>query len=247
MNKVEDEKERIKRENEAVVAKLQQLIKVAYEGSGVIVEIIDKETGEARRSNLFKAKEDITENVVKEIADSVDKGLAAGSVEYANLVKQLAEELSDEQLEDTAYIKSLLCGQLPDWDGEGWYDLLVAVKQKKHQAEHEEKTAEAIFNEMPYFAQAAAETAVVYIIEAARKKELFKGNKAADQQADILWSMFRCMRLDVKDAAKNISRKIEEQGFIWCRRNCLINYIKELREAAWKHGNVIRLRTKELR
>lgn len=193
-----------------------------------------------------KAREIIAESVAKEVVESIGEDLAGALVEYANLVKQLAEELNDEQLEDSDYIKNLLSDQLPNWDWEDWYDLLVAVRKKKRQKEHEEKTAEVIYNEMPYFAQEAAERAVSYIVEAARNNELFKANKAADQQADILWTMFYCMGVDIKMAAKNIGKKIEEQGFIWGKGKYLIAYIEELREIQWENdGEVTKLRTKE--
>ena len=59
-----------------------------------------------------KAREIIAENVAKEVVESIGEDLAGALVEYANLVKQLAEELNDEQLEDSSYIKSLLGEQL---------------------------------------------------------------------------------------------------------------------------------------
>lgn len=194
-----------------------------------------------------KAKEIIAESVAKEVVESIGEDLAGALVEYANLVKQLASDLTEEQLEDSDYIKSLLEEQLPNWDWEDWYDLLIAVKKEKHQEEHEERTAEAIYNEMPYFAQRAAERAVDYIVKAAKKKELFRADKAADQQVDILWTMFYCMGIDIKDAARNICEKIDKQGYIWGEGQYLIAFIEELREVEWKHGEVTKLRTKELR
>ena len=193
-----------------------------------------------------KAKEIIAENVAKEIVESIGEDLAGALVEYANLVKDLAAELTEEQLEDSSYIKSLLSEQLPNWDSDDWYDLLVAVRRKKYSEEHEEKTAEAIYNEMPYFAQEAAETAVKYIVQAARNNQLFKLNKAADQAADILWNMFYCMGIDIKTAAVNIGKQIDEQGYIWGKGKYLVAYIEELRAVQWKHGYVTKLRTREL-
>lgn len=78
-----------------------------------------------------KAKEIIAESVAKEVVESIGKDLAGALVEYANLVKQLAADLTDEQLEDTTYIESLLGEQLPNWDSEDWNDLLKNVRQKK--------------------------------------------------------------------------------------------------------------------
>lgn len=78
-----------------------------------------------------KAKEIIAEKVAKDVIESVGEDLAGALVEYANLVKDLAADLTDEQLEDTEYIKSLLSEQLPNWDNEDWDDLLENVRRKK--------------------------------------------------------------------------------------------------------------------
>jgi len=78
-----------------------------------------------------RAKEIIAEKVAKEVVESIGEDLAGALVEYANLVKDLAADLTDEQLEDSSYIKSLLGEQLPDWDEEDWDDLLKNVRLKK--------------------------------------------------------------------------------------------------------------------
>lgn len=79
-----------------------------------------------------RAKEIIAEKVAKEVVESIGEDLAGALVEYANLVKDLAADLIDEQLEDSSYIKSLLGEQLPDWDEEDWDDLLKNVRLKKY-------------------------------------------------------------------------------------------------------------------
>lgn len=79
-----------------------------------------------------RAKEIIAEKVAKEVVESIGEDLAGALVEYANLVKDLAADLTDEQLEDSSYIKSLLGEQLPDWDEEDWDDLLKNVRFKKY-------------------------------------------------------------------------------------------------------------------
>ena len=79
-----------------------------------------------------RAKEIIAEKVAKEVVESIGEDLAGALVEYANLVKDLAAVLTDEQLEDSSYIKSLLGEQLPDWDEEDWDDLLKNVRLKKY-------------------------------------------------------------------------------------------------------------------
>lgn len=79
-----------------------------------------------------RAKEIIAEKVAKEVVESIGEDLAGALVEYANQVKDLAADLTDEQLEDSSYIKSLLGEQLPDWDEEDWDDLLKNVRLKKY-------------------------------------------------------------------------------------------------------------------
>lgn len=78
-----------------------------------------------------RAKEIIAEKVAKDIVENIGDDLAGALVEYANLVKELAADLTDEQLEDTSYIKSILGEQLPNWDNEDWNDLLENVRQRK--------------------------------------------------------------------------------------------------------------------
>lgn len=51
-----------------------------------------------------RAKEIIAEKVAKEVVESIGEDLAGALVEYANLVKDLAADLTDEQLEDSSYI-----------------------------------------------------------------------------------------------------------------------------------------------
>ena len=76
------------------------------------------------------SKEEV--GIWKEVVESIGEDLAGALVEYANLVKDLAADLTDEQLEDSSYIKSLLGEQLPDWDEEDWDDLLKNVRLKKY-------------------------------------------------------------------------------------------------------------------
>lgn len=207
---------------------------------------IDAESSEASFDGMLS--EDEPAEIAQDITKKEGEVVAAGLAEYAKLVEQLAAELTDEQLEDSGHIKNLYQNILPRWDWEEWYDLLKAVRQKKRQAEHEEKTAEVIFNEMPYFAQAAGQQAVKYLVECARKNRLFKIDDAADWQADILWQMFYCMGIDVKTAAETLSKKsISLNGLDLQDNKYLLAFIEELRAEQWKQGEVTKLRTKELR
>lgn len=149
-----------------------------------------------------KAKEIIAEKVAKDVVESVGEDLAGALVEYANLVKDLAADLTDEQLEDTGYIKSLLSEQLPNWDWDDWYELLKNVRREKYKEAHEEQTAEKIFNDMPYFAKEAAQAALKRLLKAEKADKLFKMDAEADTAAEILWNMFCCCVADIKWTAK---------------------------------------------
>ena len=138
-----------------------------------------------------RAKEIIAEKVAKEVVESIGEDLAGALVEYANLVKDLAADLTDEQLEDSSYIKSLLGEQLPNWDWEDWWELLENVRREKYKDAHEEQTAEKIFNDMPYFAKEAAQTALKNLLKAEEEGRLFKLDAAADTTAEIMWDILK--------------------------------------------------------
>ena len=193
-----------------------------------------------------KAREIIAENVAKEVVESIGEDLAGALVEYANLVKQLAEELNDEQLEDSSYIKSLLGEQLPNWEWDDWYDLLKNVRQEKYREAHEEQTAEKIFNDMPYFAKEAAQEALKRILKAEKTDKLFKMDAEADTAAEILWNMFYCCVADIKWTAKkyNAEAKILTVADSKDHKD-LLEFIKMLREGMWKQCEILKLREKE--
>lgn len=95
-------------------------------------KVIHQRRKKEKKMSEDRAKEIIAEKVAKEVVESIGEDLAGALVEYANLVKDLAADLTDEQLEDSSYIKSLLGEQLPDWDEEDWDDLLKNVRLKKY-------------------------------------------------------------------------------------------------------------------
>ena len=193
-----------------------------------------------------KAREIIAENVAKEVVESIGEDLAGALVEYANLVKQLAEELNDEQLEDSSYIKSLLGEQLPNWEWDDWYDLLKNVRQEKYREAHEEQTAEKIFNDMPYFAKEAAQEALKRILKAEKTDKLFKMDAEADTAAEILWNMFYCCVADIKWTAKKYNAEAKILTVAESREHKdLLEFIEMLREEMWKQGEILKLREKE--
>lgn len=193
-----------------------------------------------------KAREIIAENVAKEVVESIGEYLAGALVEYANLVKQLAEELNDEQLEDSSYIKSLLGEQLPNWEWDDWYDLLKNVRQEKYREAHEEQTAEKIFNDMPYFAKEAAQEALKRILKAEKADKLFKMDAEADTAEEILWNMFYCCVADIKWTAKKYNAEAKILTVAESREHKdLLEFIEMLREEMWKQGEILKLREKE--
>lgn len=193
-----------------------------------------------------KAREIIAESVAKEVVESIGEDLAGALVEYANLVKQLAEELNDEQLEDSSYIKSLLGEQLPNWEWDDWYDLLKNVRQEKYKEAHEEQTAEKIFNDMPYFTKEAAQEALKRILKAEKADKLFKMDAEADTAAEILWNMFYCCVADIKWTAKKYNAEAKILTVAESREHKdLLEFIEMLREGMWKQGEILKLREKE--
>lgn len=133
----------IKAYNEAKRTKVEDFLQiepVAFSLSDepdVLRIYIDKESATA---SLDGTLEEITEKpqyieeqaeeIAKAIVDGIGKDLAAGLVEYNNLVKQLAEDIPGYKLGDTKEIKRLLAKQLPEWDEEDWEDLRAAVNEK---------------------------------------------------------------------------------------------------------------------
>lgn len=193
-----------------------------------------------------KAKEIIAESVAKEVVESIGEDLAGALVEYANLVKELAADLTDEQLEDSSYIKSILSEQLPNWDYDDWYELLKNVRREKYKDAHEEQTAEKIFNNMPYFAKEAAQAALKRLLKAAKADKLFKLDAEADTAAEILWNMFYCCTADIKRTAK---KYIAEAKILTVadskEHKDLLGFMEMLREELWRQGEVFKLREKE--
>lgn len=193
-----------------------------------------------------KAREIIAENVAKEVVESIGEDLAGALVEYANLVKDLAADLTEEQLEDTTYIKNLLSEQLPNWEWDDWYELLKNVRREKYKDAHEEQTAEKIFNDMPYFAKEAAQAALKQLLKAAKADKLYKLDAAADTAAEILWNMFYCCTADIKTAAVKHNREAKPLTVAEYREHKdLLEFLEILREGMWKGGEVLKLREKE--
>lgn len=193
-----------------------------------------------------KAKEIIAEKVAKDVVENIGEDLAGALVEYANIVKNLATDLTDEQLEDTGYIKSLLSEQLPNWDWDDWYELLKNVRREKYKEVHEEQTAEKIFNDIPYFAKEAAQAALKRLLKAEKADKLFKLDAEADTAAEILWNMFYCCTADIKWTAKKYNAEAKALTIAESREHKdLLGFIEMLREEMWKCGEVLKIREEE--
>lgn len=193
-----------------------------------------------------KAREIIAENVAKEVVESIGEDLAGALVEYANLVKELAADLTDEQLEDSSYIKSLLSEQLPNWEWDDWYELLENVRREKYKDAHEEQTAEKIFNDMPYFAKEAAQETLKHLLRAEEAGKLFKLDATADTAAEIMWNMFYCCVMDIKNAVVKYNKEKSPMTVAeYKEHKDILQFIGIMREALWERGEVLKLREKE--
>lgn len=88
----------------------------------------------AERQQEEPELEAAVEEVAHAIVEGLGEDLAAALVEYANLVKELAEDLTSSEVQDKAKIKELLGADLPDWDEEDWEDLRAAVAKRIKEA-----------------------------------------------------------------------------------------------------------------
>lgn len=104
------------------------------DSGNVEVEEITEEQEEEQQDTEGQAAE-----IAKAIVDGIGKDLAAGLVEYYNLVKQLAEDIPGYKLRDTREIKKLLADQLPEWDEEDWEDLRESVEAESQRNAKERK------------------------------------------------------------------------------------------------------------
>lgn len=71
---------------------------------------------------------------------------------YDKLVTGLASVIQDEDLEylETEDLKEKLGSRYGAWEFKDWYRLLKDIKRCKRQVEHENMTAEAIFDGLPW-------------------------------------------------------------------------------------------------
>lgn len=169
--------------------------------------------------------------------------------EYERIVEHLSEQIQSEELDklETKDLETQLGARHESWKFEDWYRLLTDIKRKKRQADHETMTAEAIFSGLPWAAQQAAQEAVSILIMKAAAEKLFKLDETADAMAEVLWNMFYCMKIDIKNTAKKLCNDNKAYSYNDLKENKLLfDFIKELRNEQWYgEGEVARLRCKE--
>ena len=168
---------------------------------------------------------------------------------YDKLVTGLASVIQDEDLEylETEDLKEKLGSRYGAWEFKDWYRLLKDIKRCKRQAEHENMTAEAIFDGLPWAAQQSAQAAVAVLIQKAQGGMLFRPDETVYAVSDILWNMFYCMKVDLKNTVIRMCSSNRTYSYNEMNRNLLLlDYIKELRKMQWYgHGEVARLRNME--
>lgn len=176
---------------------------------------------------------------------------ASNLTDYDRIVEELAKKLRPAELEEleTDDLKEILGAGYEKWEFNDWYVLLTDIKRKSREADHEAMTAERIFNSLPWAAQQAAQEAVRTLLIKASGEHLFnmQVDQAADVAADILWHMFCCMRVNIKNAARNLSSKNKLYSRNDFEENkLLLDFINELRNEQWsRNGEVARLRTRD--
>lgn len=173
---------------------------------------------------------------------------ARNLIGYDRLVEELAEKIDSAELEEleTANLKKILGPGYEEWEFKDWYRLLTDIKRKKRILGHETVTAEAIFNSLPWAAQQAAQEAVKILLKKAADDKLFKVDEAAETAAEILWNMFYCMIIDIKNTVTKLNKENKAYSRNDMKENkLLLDFIEELRKEQWREGEVARIRSKE--
>ena len=170
-------------------------------------------------------------------------------IHYKQIVVQTAADISLKELDDldTEHLKKRLGGIAEKWEFKDLYRFLTDIKRYKRKTEHDIITAEAIFNSLPWAAQQAAQEVVRLLIKKAEDNLLFKMNETADMVANLLFNIFDCMKIDIKDTAQIMQEQKRAYSYNDLKENkLLLDFIRELRKLQWyKHGEVTRLRRKE--
>lgn len=170
---------------------------------------------------------------------------ARNLIGYNGLVSSLAADIPAGELEIKDLKERLGIGY-ERWEFKDWYRLLTDIKRKKGEAAHEILTEEAIFNSLPWAAKQAAQEAVRILIKKAADKLLFKMDETADMAVNIIWNMFYCMGIDIKDTARIMQEQKRAYSYNDLMENkLLLDFIRELRKRQWySDGEVARLRNR---
>lgn len=173
---------------------------------------------------------------------------ARNLIGYDGLVSSLTADIPVGKLEELEIkdLKERLGAGYESWEFKDWYRLLTDIRRKKGKQAHEILTEEAIFNSLPWAAQQAAQEAVRILIKKAADNLLFKIDETADMAANILWNMFYCMKIDIKDTAQIMQEQKRAYSYNDLKENkLLLDFIRELRKRQWySNGEVARIRSR---
>lgn len=199
-------------------------------------------TAQSWHSGQFNKREN--EREVKAMLNKKARNL----IGYDGLVSSLAADIPVGKLEELEIedLKERLGAGYERWEFKDWYRLLTDIKRKKGEVAHEILTEERIFNSLPWAAQQAAQEAVRILMKKAADDLLFKMDETTDVVEDILWNMFYCMKIDIKDTAQIMQEQKRAYSYNDLKENkLLLDFIRELRKKQWhSNGEVARLRNR---
>lgn len=168
---------------------------------------------------------------------------------YDGLVQKLAAAIPKEEIEylETEQLKEMLGSGYENWEFSDLIRLIHDIKREQQKNLHDLLTVEAIMAQLPYASRHAAQKAVTMLVEKAKEDKLFKIDNVVSATVDILWSMFYCMGIDIKDTAKKMRESNLYYSYNDLKDNKLLyDFIRILRDIQWyKHGDVAQLRTRE--
>jgi len=173
---------------------------------------------------------------------------ARAIIGYDNLVKRLAGEMTEEEMEyvETGDMKKRLGEGYEKWEFKDWYRLICDIKKEQMKDLHTSMTADCIFGAIPWACQQSAQEMVRFLIKKADMELLFKLDKGVDVAVNALWNMFYCMGIDIKyTALKMCSERLFYSKNDLDDNKLLYDFIVRLRDIQWKQGEVTRLRTKK--
>lgn len=164
----------------------------------------------------------------------------------SGLVKLLARDFPEDHIMCSDVVR-IIKQYYPQWDTGDFYALTCDVRREKHGDEHREMTAERIFDEIPFFAQSAAQAAVRRLLLADDAGALYSMDMAVAYMVEILHKFFWCTETDIKAAVQRLNEERQPLSYYdeSHRHRRLMEFIVVLRSTLWERGEVLRLREKE--